>query len=142
VWTIIPTKSSFVVLIYGQSYPTSIFWRILIHVSQVHHGLNLSIYFSFLPIRQMSKGHVVRGQLLSVNGIFPHRTLAQLPFVPCKNSLEFFHQLPHLDTFPSSLINSNVSMRWRQWKSKELGAHSLACSTLGVEGHARALGWD
>ncbi len=23
-----------------------------------------------------------------------------------------------------------------------VGAHSLACSTLGVKGHARALGWD
>jgi hypothetical protein len=25
------------------------------------------------------------------------------------------------DALPSSLINSNVSLKWKQWKSKELG---------------------
>jgi hypothetical protein len=47
-----------------------------------------------------------------------------------------------IDMLPSSLIDSNVSLMWKQRKNKELGTHFLACSTLGVEGHAGALGWD
>jgi hypothetical protein len=45
------------------------------------------------------------------------------------------------DVLPSSLIDSNVSLKWKQRKNKELGTRSLA-STLGVEGCARALRWD
>jgi len=40
------------------------------------------------------------------------------------------------------VIDSNVSLRWKQRKSKELGTRSLTCNTLGVEGHAGTLGWD
>jgi len=39
---------------------------------------------------------------------------------------------------PSSLIDPNVSLKLKQWKNKELGAHCLVRSTLGVEGHAGA----
>jgi hypothetical protein len=35
---------------------------------------------------------------------------------------------------PSSLIDSNVNMKWKQQKSKKLGALSLAHNTLGVKG--------
>jgi hypothetical protein len=45
------------------------------------------------------------------------------------------------DALPSSLIDSNVSLRWKQRKSKELGYIPLAHNTLGVEGCAGALGW-
>jgi hypothetical protein len=38
------------------------------------------------------------------------------------------------DAFPNSLIDSNVSLKWKQRKSKKLGTHSLVRSTLGVEG--------
>jgi hypothetical protein len=27
----------------------------------------------------------------------------------------------HIDTFRNSLIDSNASLKWKQWKSKELG---------------------
>jgi hypothetical protein len=50
--------------------------------------------------------------------------------------------MTYSDTLPSSLIDSNVSMKWKQWKSKELGARSLAHNILGVEGRVGALGWD
>jgi hypothetical protein len=43
---------------------------------------------------------------------------------------------------PSSLMDSNVSLKLKEQKSKELGARSLACSISGVEGRARAPGWD
>ncbi len=46
------------------------------------------------------------------------------------------------DVLASSLIDSNVNLKWKQWKSKELGPRSLTCNTLGVEGCAGALGWD
>jgi hypothetical protein len=46
------------------------------------------------------------------------------------------------DAFASSLIDSNVSLKWKLRKSKESGARSLARSFLGVEGRAGALGWD
>jgi len=36
------------------------------------------------------------------------------------------------DALLSSLIDSNVNMRWKQRKSKELGTCSLAHNTLGV----------
>jgi hypothetical protein len=41
---------------------------------------------------------------------------------------------------PNSLIDSNVSLKWKQWKSKE--SESLAHNTLGVEGRVGAPGWD
>jgi len=37
-------------------------------------------------------------------------------------------------------MDSNVSMKLKQQKNKELGARSLACSILGVEGRAGVLG--
>ncbi len=46
------------------------------------------------------------------------------------------------DALPSSFINSNMSLKLKQRKSKELGAHSLTRNTSGVEGRARAPGWD
>jgi hypothetical protein len=38
-------------------------------------------------------------------------------------------QLTNPDTLPSSLIDSNVSLKWKQQKSKESGARSLAHNT-------------
>jgi hypothetical protein len=37
----------------------------------------------------------------------------------------------NIDVLPSSLIDSNVSLRWKQQKNKELGTRSLARNTLG-----------
>jgi hypothetical protein len=45
------------------------------------------------------------------------------------------------DTLPSSLIDSNVNLKWKQ-RNKELGTCSLAHSSLGVEGCVGAPGWD
>jgi hypothetical protein len=47
-----------------------------------------------------------------------------------------------IDMLPCSLRDSNVNLKLKHWKSKELGARSLACNILGVEGCARALRWD
>jgi len=47
-----------------------------------------------------------------------------------------------IDVLSSSLIDSSVSLKWKQWNNKELGTCSLAHSTLGVWGHARAPRWD
>jgi len=48
------------------------------------------------------------------------------------------------DALPSSLIDSNVSLKWKQWKSKELGTHSLIRSIVGVKGLDRGynFAWD
>ncbi len=47
------------------------------------------------------------------------------------------------DALPSSLMDSNGSLKWKQQKSKDLGARSLACNTLGGKGASRAApGWD
>jgi hypothetical protein len=46
------------------------------------------------------------------------------------------------DAFPSSLIDSNMSLKWKQRKSKELGTNSLAHNTLRVEGRVGAPGWN
>ncbi len=56
------------------------------------------------------------------------------------NQIFYHHTTPNV--LPSSSIDSNVSMEWKQRKCKELGTHSLAHSTLGVEGCAGALKWD
>jgi hypothetical protein len=47
------------------------------------------------------------------------------------------------NALPSSLIDSNVSLRWKQQKSKELGHDPWLVTLLGwgVEGCAGALGW-
>jgi hypothetical protein len=50
----------------------------------------------------------------------------------------FFHLRPFFDTLPSSLIDSNVNLKLKKWKSKELNACFLVRSTLGVEGHVGA----
>ncbi len=38
------------------------------------------------------------------------------------------------DALLSFLINSNVSLKWKQWKGKELGTRFLVHNTLGVKG--------
>ncbi len=43
-----------------------------------------------------------------------------------------------IDVLSSSLMDSNVSLKWKQRKSKEFGARPLAHNILGAEGHARA----
>jgi hypothetical protein len=51
--------------------------------------------------------------------------------------------LKSTNAFPISLIDSNVSLLWKQRKNKELGrACSLARNTLGVEGRAKTPGWN
>jgi hypothetical protein len=42
---------------------------------------------------------------------------------------------------PISLINSNASPKVKIIEEKRVKVHSLACNTLGVEGHAEALRW-
>jgi hypothetical protein len=44
------------------------------------------------------------------------------------------------DAPPHSLKDSNVSLKMKTTK-EGVGVHSLACSILGVEGRAGALGW-
>jgi hypothetical protein len=46
------------------------------------------------------------------------------------------------DAPPSSLMDSITSPKVKTMEGKGVGAHSLACSIPGVEGHAEALGWD
>jgi len=46
------------------------------------------------------------------------------------------------DAPPSSLMDSTASPKVKTSEIEGVGVHSLACSTLGVEGHAVALGWD
>jgi hypothetical protein len=45
------------------------------------------------------------------------------------------------DTPPKSLMDSTTNPKVKITKGEGVGARSLARSTLGVEGHARALGW-
>ncbi len=45
------------------------------------------------------------------------------------------------DTLPSSLMDLIVSPKVTIMEGEGVGAHSLICSTLGVERHVRALGW-
>jgi hypothetical protein len=45
-----------------------------------------------------------------------------------------------IDALPSSLMDSNVSLKLKQWKNKELDARSLARNTLGVEKRVGASG--
>jgi hypothetical protein len=46
-----------------------------------------------------------------------------------------------LDTPPSSLMDSTTSPKVKITKEQRVDAHSLTCSTLGVEGHVEAPGW-
>jgi len=39
-------------------------------------------------------------------------------------------------------MDSTISLKVKTMKGEGVGASSLACSILGVKGHARALGWD
>jgi hypothetical protein len=52
-----------------------------------------------------------------------------------------FHITMKCDALLSSLIDSNVSLKWKQEKSKELRTRSLAHNTLGLEGHAGTPRW-
>jgi hypothetical protein len=47
-----------------------------------------------------------------------------------------------IDTLPSSLIDSNASLKWKQRKNKELGHASWFVALMGVKGCAGAPGWD
>jgi hypothetical protein len=46
------------------------------------------------------------------------------------------------DAPPSFLMDSTVSPKVKTTKKEKVGARSLARNISGVEGHARALGWD
>jgi hypothetical protein len=48
--------------------------------------------------------------------------------------------LDMFDALPSSLMDSNVNLKLKQWKSKELDARSLAHSISRVEGWVEL--WD
>jgi hypothetical protein len=50
--------------------------------------------------------------------------------------------VPIVDAFPSSLIDSNVNLKMKTKKGQRVRARSMVHSTLGVEGHAGAPGWD
>jgi len=43
---------------------------------------------------------------------------------------------------PELLDRFKCEFKVKTTEDQGVGAHSLACSTLGVEGHAIALGWD
>jgi hypothetical protein len=45
------------------------------------------------------------------------------------------------DAPPSSLLDSIMNLKVNTLEGEGVGAHSLACSTLGVEGCAGAPGW-
>jgi len=45
------------------------------------------------------------------------------------------------DTLPSSLMDLTVSPKVTTMEGEGVGARSLICSTLGVEGRVRAPGW-
>jgi hypothetical protein len=46
------------------------------------------------------------------------------------------------DAPPNSLMDSTVSPKMKTREGERIEAHSLARSTLRVEGHAEVLGWD
>ncbi len=46
------------------------------------------------------------------------------------------------DAPPNSLMDSTLSPKVKIAKGEGVGAHSLTRNTLGVEGRARAPGWD
>jgi len=49
----------------------------------------------------------------------------------------------YIDALPSSLVDSNVNLRRKQQKNKELRTRSLVRNTWGgVEGHVGTLGWN
>jgi hypothetical protein len=53
------------------------------------------------------------------------------------------HELKMLsDTPPSSLMDSTASPHVTTLEGERVGAHSLGCSTLGVEGCAGASKWE
>jgi hypothetical protein len=46
------------------------------------------------------------------------------------------------DALPSSWIDANVNLKWKQRKNQELGHAPWFIALSGVEGCARAPGWD
>jgi hypothetical protein len=46
------------------------------------------------------------------------------------------------DAPPSSSMDSTMNPKVKTTEGEGVGAHSLACNILGVEGCARAPGWD
>ncbi len=46
------------------------------------------------------------------------------------------------DAPPSSLMDSITSLHVKIAEGEGVGARSLACNISGVEGHARASGWE
>jgi hypothetical protein len=49
--------------------------------------------------------------------------------------------MTNFDAPPSSLMDSTTSLKVKTTKGEGVGAHSLARSTLGVEGRVGVLGW-
>jgi hypothetical protein len=47
-----------------------------------------------------------------------------------------------IDAPPNSLMDSIAILKVKTTEGKRVGVRSLACSTSGVEGHAKALKWD
>jgi hypothetical protein len=58
------------------------------------------------------------------------------------NSLSTFTTLMNFDAPPSSLMDLTMNPKVKTSEGEGVGAHSLVHSTLGVEGRARASGWD
>jgi hypothetical protein len=46
------------------------------------------------------------------------------------------------DALPSFWTNSNVSLKWKQWKNQEMGHIPWLVTLSGVKGHVGVLGWD
>jgi hypothetical protein len=52
-----------------------------------------------------------------------------LDFWSCSMKIQESIKTP-INALPSSLVDSNVSLKWKQWKNKELETRSLARNTL------------
>jgi hypothetical protein len=54
--------------------------------------------------------------------------------------VKFFTHMGY-DAPPDSLMDSIANPKVKTMKGEEIGVCSLACNTLGVEGHVNVLGW-
>jgi hypothetical protein len=85
--------------------------------------------------------------LLVMNSI--HLLLNKQVFDVCEIMLDvglnwvlFISSKPLHDALQGSLMDLNVSLKWKTTEKQGVGACSLARNTLGVEECARAPGWD
>ncbi len=56
--------------------------------------------------------------------------------------LKLYGGYKKIDTPPSSFMDLVANPKVKTSEVKRVGARSMVCSTLGVEGHVRAPRWD